>query len=55
MIKNKSSSGLDGIDYEMITQLPEEIKKIFLSILNNIWTENKVPKRMETLSSSFYR
>lgn len=53
MIKRNSSPGLDGIDYEMIKRFPEEIKDIYLELLNMIWNKAKLPTTWKKYQITF--
>jgi len=53
MIRKKSSPGKDGIDYETIRNFPEQIKTIYLRILNKIWTKVDIPKAWKTYQVVF--
>lgn len=44
MVRRNSSPDIDGIEYEMIRQLPEDAKRILLELLNTVWIENEIPQ-----------
>ena len=41
--KHNSSPGADTIHYEMLKQLPDKSKLMFLAIMNTSWTKGEVP------------
>lgn len=53
IIRKNSSSGKDDIDYETIRNFPEQIKTIYLRILNKIWTKIDIPKAWKTYQVFF--
>lgn len=44
MIRRNSAPGRDGIEYRMIKELSEIMKKELLRLYNEIWRSNTLPK-----------
>lgn len=44
MIKRNSAPRLDGIEYRMIKELPEEMLHTMLNLFNEIWIQGTIPR-----------
>lgn len=44
MIRRNSAPGMDGVEYRMLKELPEEMKVILLGLYNEIWKNKQIPE-----------
>jgi hypothetical protein len=52
-VKVESSPGLDGIDYKVITNLPEGMRKVLLALYNEILQTGGIPSEQKQYAVFF--